>query len=299
MNFMFPYPEMHGVEDDMLSSGDVADVAVALERAGWDGFAFTEHPAPGARWLEAGGHQTLDPFVALAGAATVTTRIKLLTYLAVLPYRNPLLLAKAAATVDRLSKGRFILGAGTGYLKGEFRALGVDIDARNALFDEALDVLPLHWSGEPFSYEGATWSARDVIGRPRPHQDPIPIWLGGNAKITLDRVARRCQGWMPLVGPDAMYATTRTPNPGTESEIGATIARLERDSADRDVKLDFVLSYADPSIQQPTRDVERHREAFGRLAEAGVTWTVVAHPPDEPAKILDFIEAFGATYGPQ
>jgi uncharacterized protein YciW len=101
---------------------------------------------------------------------------------------------------------------------------------------------------------------------------------------------------MPLVGPEAMYATTRTPNPGNESEIGSTISRLKRDATSRDVELDFVLSYADPSITKPTEDVERHREAFGRLAEAGVTWTVVGHPPGEPRQILDFIEAFGETY---
>ena len=74
--------------------------------------------------------------------------MRLLTYFAVPPYRNPWLLAKAAATVDKLSDGSFILGVGTGYLKAEFFALGVDFDERNALFDEALDVLPLHWSGD-------------------------------------------------------------------------------------------------------------------------------------------------------
>ena len=71
--------------------------------------------------------------------------MRLLTYLAVAPYRNPFLLAKAAATVDKLSGGRFILGLGAGYHKTEFFALGVDFEERNALFDEALEVLPLHW----------------------------------------------------------------------------------------------------------------------------------------------------------
>ena len=105
-------------------------------------FALTEHPIPGANWLAHGGHQTLDPFVGLAFAAAVTERIRLLTHLSVVPYRNPFLLAKSAATLDRCSKGRFILGIGTGYHKTEFFALGVDFDERNALFDEALEVLP-------------------------------------------------------------------------------------------------------------------------------------------------------------
>ena len=139
MRFMFQYPETHGADADLLQAGGIGELAVAAERAGFEGFALTEHPAPNAKWLAAGGHQTLDPFVALGGAATVTSKIQLLTYLAVLPYRNPLLLAKAAMTVDRLSNGRFILGVGTGYLKAEYAALGVDFDERLALFDEALE----------------------------------------------------------------------------------------------------------------------------------------------------------------
>ena len=70
-----------------------------------------------------------------------------MTNLSVIPYRNPLLLAKAAATLNRVSEGRFYLGAGAGYLKSEYFALGVDFAERNALFEEALEVMQLHWSG--------------------------------------------------------------------------------------------------------------------------------------------------------
>ena len=91
VRWMFQYPDTHGVDGDMLDAGPLGEVAVAVEAAGWDGLALTEHPAPGVNWLSAGGHQTLDPFVALGYAAAVTRRIRLLTYLAVLPYRNPLL----------------------------------------------------------------------------------------------------------------------------------------------------------------------------------------------------------------
>ena len=120
MRFMYAYPETHGTDRDMLDAGPIAEVAQTAEAAGFGGFAFTEHPSPGARWLASGGHQSLDPFVALSYVAAVTTSMKLLTYLSVMPYRNPLLLAKTTATLDKLSGGRFILGVGTGYLKGEF-----------------------------------------------------------------------------------------------------------------------------------------------------------------------------------
>ena len=208
MDFIYQYPDKHGADGDMLDAGSIVDIARSLDDHGWHGLAFTEHPAPGSRWLDAGGHQSLDPFVALGHAAAVTERIKLLTYLAVVPYRNPLLLAKTAATVDLLSNGRFVLGVGTGYLKGEFRALGVDFDERNRAFDEALDVMQLHWSGQPFDYEGSTFSARSIQARPSPVQQPIPIWIGGNAKITRRRVAEKAQGWMPLHGSPELLQTT-------------------------------------------------------------------------------------------
>jgi len=296
MQFMFQYPDVHGTEQDMLESGDVADIAVALERADWNGLSFTEHPAPGANWLERGGHQSLDPFIALAGAATVTTRLKLLSYLAVLPYRNPLMLAKTSATLDRISHGRFILGAGAGYLKGEFKALGVDFEERNALFDEALDVLPLHWSGEPFSYKGRHFEARNTIARPRPTGETIPIWIGGNAKVTLRRVATRAQGWMPLLGPDEMFATTRTPNPGSQSDIADKIAALAPDFKKRGIALDVAFPYLDNTIAEPRVDSDRHKETFARLEEIGCTWLVISVPPAPPNAILDFIESFGEVY---
>jgi len=298
LDFIFQYPDFHGPDGDMLDAGPIHEIAVAVEDAGWHGFALTEHPAPIAKWLASGGHQSLDPFVALGGAATVTKRIRLLTYLSVFPYRNPMLLAKAAATVDRLSNGRFALGAGTGYLKGEFRALGVDFDKRNELFDEALDVLPLHWSGKPFDYESANLSARQIQARPSPIQQPIPILLGGNAKITRRRVAERCQGWMPLQGPDELFSTTRTPSIGSGSDVAAKIAEIKQNAAEagRTDPLEFIAPYTDPSVAEPRQDVDRHKDAFGRLAEDGFTSVLIGVPWAPSAQTKDFIAAFGETY---
>ena len=173
MQFVFHYPETNGTEGDLLDSGPLDEVARAVERVGFDALSLTEHPIPGARWLESGGHQSLDPFVALAFVAAATERLRLLTHLALAPYRNPFLLAKAAATLDKLSGGRLILGLGAGYQKSEFYALGVDMDERGALFDEVLECLPLHWSGEPFSYSGLHFEAprRDRPSPPRAGSD--------------------------------------------------------------------------------------------------------------------------------
>jgi alkanesulfonate monooxygenase SsuD/methylene tetrahydromethanopterin reductase-like flavin-dependent oxidoreductase (luciferase family) len=88
------------------------------------------------RPLDGGGHDALDPFAALAFCAGVTERIRLMPNIIVLPYRNPFVLAKAIATVDMLSEGRFILGTAAGDLRSEYRALGVEFEERNDLFDE-------------------------------------------------------------------------------------------------------------------------------------------------------------------
>ncbi|WP_414637513.1 TIGR03619 family F420-dependent LLM class oxidoreductase [Amycolatopsis sp.] len=137
----------------------LAEFARAAEEAGFDAVAFTEHPAPSLKWLRAGGHASLDPLAALAFCAATTSRIRLLTYLLVLPYRNPLLAAKTIATVDLLSGGRLTLGAGGGYLRSEFAALGADFGTRGALLDESLEVLRGLWSGESFGFDGRAFTA--------------------------------------------------------------------------------------------------------------------------------------------
>ena len=202
MQFIFQYPDVHGTDGDMLDAGPVAELAVAAETIGME--RLRVHRAPGADRQVARDRRSPEPRP--VRRARPRRRGDDRAEAAHLPRRAAVpepaaSLAKSAATVDKLSNGRFILGVGTGYLKAEYFALGVDFDERNALFDEALDVLPLHWSGEPFDYQGTHFNCRGTIGRPRPVQIPIPIWIGGNAKLTLRRVAERAQGWMPLTGP--------------------------------------------------------------------------------------------------
>ncbi|MEU1950943.1 LLM class F420-dependent oxidoreductase [Nocardia rhamnosiphila] len=303
MRFIFHYPETGGAAGDVLDAGPLGEVARAAERVGFAGFSLSEHPAPGARWLGAGGHQTLDPFVSLGYAAALTERIRLITYLSVAPYRNPMLLAKAAATLDKLSGGRAVLGIGTGYLKGEFHAVGVDFEERNTLFDEALDVLPLHWKGEPFSYTGKHFSAREVQARPTPVQQPIPIWIGGNSALSRRRVARAAQGWIPMSGGAELSTTARTPELGTIADLARKIADVRAAAADngRTGRIDLVYSYSHTGLTGPGADPGPHREAFAELARAGVDWITVStrggvRDPLDPAATFDFLTSFGAHY---
>jgi probable F420-dependent oxidoreductase len=296
--FIFQYPETSGTDADMLDAGPLAEVAVACERAGFTGIALTEHPVPGARWLDSGGHQSLDPLVALGYVAGATRRLKLLTNLVVAPYRNPFLLAKAAATVDKLSGGRLILGLGAGYQKSEFFALGIDFEERNALFDEVLDALPLHWSGEPFSFEGRHFNARDVIARPRPVQHPIPIWIGGNSKLSRRRAVSKAQGWMPMMGGAQLVKTARTVAIESLAQLGEMISEVKNAAleAGRTDTLDFLSSYQDWSIATPAAEADRHREKLAEIEKAGITNVIISVPTRETSQTLEFIEAFGATY---
>ena len=104
----------HG--DEFTSADAIAEMAEAIERAGFDACWVTEHPFPSDEWMASGGHHSLDPFVALTAAAMVTRRLRLHTNIIVLPYRNPFLTAKSIASLDTVSGGRVIMGVAAGYL---------------------------------------------------------------------------------------------------------------------------------------------------------------------------------------
>ena len=173
MNFWVTYPLVaHPYNPEFLTKSSLTRFSVAAEAAGFSGIGFTDHPAPSERWLAAGGHDALDPLTALAFCAAVTDRLRLIPNILVLPYRNPFLVAKAGATLDALSDGRFTLAVATGYLRAEYQALGVDFDQRNALFDEAIEVILGVWSENDFAYQGTTFAASGQTANPKP--DPLP-----------------------------------------------------------------------------------------------------------------------------
>jgi len=139
-----------------------------------------------------------DPIVGLALAAGRTTRLKLGFSVLVLPGRNPMLLAKELATLDRLSGGRLLPAFGLGAVDpGEHQAFGVERTERAARFDEVLPLLRRLWSGEPVDHDGAFHRYEQAVIQPRPAQDPLDIWLGGIAPSELRRCGRLGDGWLP------------------------------------------------------------------------------------------------------
>lgn len=297
MRFTVEHPVgQPGCAPDLVGPDGLARFARAVEDAGFDALAFTEHPAPSKKWLDAGGHATLDPLAALAFCACATTRLRLMTYALVLPYRNPLLVAKSIATVDALSGGRLIVGAAGGYLRSEFAALGVSFEDRGSMFDEALEVITALWTGPTFTARGRQFDARAQVSVPAPVQLPHPpIWLAGNGHNVRRRVARLAQGWSPLLIDGSAARTTRSralPDAralaGAIRELRDLLAEAGRDADTVDVQVQSVHG----SFPVTGGSVEQHRHHIGELAEAGATQFVVQMPGSSNAAAIDAVTAY-------
>jgi probable F420-dependent oxidoreductase len=114
----------------------------------------------------------------------------------VLPYRHPLYWARVAASIERLSKGRLIMGVGVGWMEEEFAALGVPFKERGKMTDEQLEIVEMLWNEEHISYEGQFYSIQDVAFYPKPMQR-IPIWIGGEGMAAMRRTAKYGDAWFP------------------------------------------------------------------------------------------------------
>jgi len=177
-----------------LNDDGFATVVDTLERLRFDSL-----------WLsERIGGDAPDPLVAMAFAAGRTTKLKFGMSVMVLPGRNPVVLAKELATLDRLSNGRLLPAFGLGVADPhEQQAFGVERAERAAIFDEAMAVLRACWSGQPVTHHGARFHYDELRVQPVPTQEHIDVWLGGIAPSELRRVGRLADGWLPsFVTPD-------------------------------------------------------------------------------------------------
>ncbi len=253
----------------------LAERAQRAEAAGFDAIYITDHPAPSKRWLERGGHPTLDPFVALSFMAAATSTVRLHTNLLVLPYRHPLATAKAIASLDVVSAGRVLLGVGVGYMREEFAALGVDFEGRATAMDNALVTMRNAWLGEPMG-EHETVIAPPPVQRPHP-----PIWVGGNSRAAMRRAIDIGQGWSPMPSPKAASGLLGTPGIESNDELAERITELHRLAAERGRTEPVDVAVIPTSLSGFARSAPSADELLdevGQLAGIGATALVLAVP---------------------
>jgi probable F420-dependent oxidoreductase len=281
---------------EFQSLAAVREMVSALETANIDCCCVTDHPAPSAQWLQANGHDALDPFSALSFIAALSPHLELQTNILVLPYRNPFITAKAAATVHTLSGGRLILGVGAGYQQGEFAALGVDFHRRGALCDEALELLPQIWQGGVIAKQGLNFSAAE--NEPRPALNPLPrVWIGGSSEKAIERVVNHGDGWCPYFSVPRLSQSNQASGIHSIAELRERIARIRerRVAIGKSASFDVAIGPPPPlSLENnhSRKNADDIVAALQEMEEAGVTYTVVNLPHPSRSAFIENVAWF-------
>ncbi len=252
-------------------SGNPGTIATEAERAGFESFWVAEHlviPAvyttyyqrsPDGKVPESYAHLA-DPFVALAMAAQATSRIRIGTSVCLLPERNPIETAKAAATLDMYSGGRLMLGVGAGWFPEEAAIMGVDFKRRWRHLRESVEAIRELWSKPEASYEGEIIKFPPVRLFPKPVQKPYPpIFLGAHDPgHALKRVARWADGWMP-----------GGLSPEQAEQCIPQVKRMARENGRDPERMEFSVMLGIGAQQTPSPD------ALKRYAAAGISRVII------------------------
>lgn len=275
---------------------DLVAIARAVDRAGFGYLAVCDHVAVPRRLAQAMSTVWYDPVATLAHLAAVTERVRLLSHVAVVGLRHPLITAKQYATLDHLSGGRLILGVGAGHVREEFEALGADFERRGAVLDETIDALRAALGPEEFpEHHGKYHDFAGLGQRPRPDQPHVPLWVGGSSPPAVRRAALKGDGWLPQGDP--------------RDRLPAQIARIRRLRSDRGVAGAFTVG----AITEPlyvgragwevgrrtvTGTPERIAASLRAYPAMGVDQIQVRFRSRDRAELIDQITAFGAHVAP-
>ncbi|MGY0500321.1 TIGR03619 family F420-dependent LLM class oxidoreductase [Nocardia sp. FBN12] len=297
MKFTLEYPGDVAQADARFLEGVVlARISREAQDHGFETLCLADHPAPSAKWFAAGGHDSLEPAVALAYAAAATTSLTLMTNLYVLPFRNPYLAAKALTTLDILSDGRLVVGVGAGYLRSEFAALGVNFDDRAKLLDEGIDALRRIWLSPTAPVVGEGFGGTGEMRLHAPVQKPHPpLWIGGNSRAAIRRVVVSGQGWCPVIGPAQMASSIRTTSIEDLDDLRRAVGRLRTEllRVERDPAQISIQVAAPPVDIADPRSVRRFAEHADELSEIGVTHLCVHADARSVDAVSDYLCGFG------
>jgi len=183
----------------LASVDNIVSVATVAEDLGYSSVWAAERllvPVPPNQSWSQRDPTAFEPLVSLSYVAALTKKIRLGTSVIILPVRNPVLLARAAASLDVLSGGRLELGVGIGWMRQEMDASGVPFGERGRIADEYIAILRRAWQGK--SHRGRFVQVPPMLLEPKPLRGTIPIWVGGNSDAALSRVARLGDGWIPM-----------------------------------------------------------------------------------------------------
>ncbi|MCE7047248.1 LLM class F420-dependent oxidoreductase [Streptomyces purpurascens] len=181
---------------------DLLEIARAADRSGFAYLASCDHVGIPRRLAAAMSTIWYDPVATLSFLAAATERVRLLSHVAIVGLRHPLLTAKQYATLDHLSGGRLVLGVGAGHVQEEFEALGVDFHQRGAVLDECLDALRAALGPDEFpEHHGKLYDFEGLGQRPRPAQARVRLWVGGSSPAAVRRAALKGDGWLPQGDP--------------------------------------------------------------------------------------------------
>ncbi len=218
-----------------------------------------------------------EPLASLSYVAALTHRVRLGTSVIILPARNPLLLARATASVDVLSGGRLELGIGIGWMREELDASGVPFRERGKIADEYIEVLRGAWRGE--GHSGRFVQVPPMLFEPKPVKGTIPIWVGGNSDAALRRVARLGDGWIPMgaIEPEALEAKA-----GRIADMARALGRKER------IGISCNHQFTKRSLENPQRCI-RIVESY---EDAGATQLMPRFESESAAEILEMLAMF-------
>ncbi|MGW2492192.1 LLM class F420-dependent oxidoreductase [Streptomyces sp. NPDC001606] len=278
-------------------AADLVAVARAADTAGFAYLAVCEHVAVPRRLAPAMGTVWYDPVATLAHLAAVTGRIRLLSHVAVVGLRHPLLTAKQYATLDHLSGGRLILGVGAGHVQEEFEAVGADFERRGAVLDETVDALRAALGPEEYpEHHGKRYDFAGLGQRPRPEQPRVPLWVGGSSPAAVRRAALKGDGWLPQGDP--------------RERLAGQIERIRRLRSEQGAEGPFTVgAIAEPLYVGPAGwDVgrrtlsgapERIAESLRAYRAMGVDQIQVRFRSRSRAELVEQIALFGAEVAPR
>ena len=281
--------------ESAAGAGELATVARAADAAGAFYVAVCDHIAVPRPADEAMSATWYDTVATLGWLAAQTTRTHLLSHVYVLAYRHPLATAKAFLTLDRLSAGRAILGAGAGHLASEFALLGVEFDARGRAVEAAIPVIRAAFEDE-YPTAGGPGAEVGVGMAPRPvRPGGPPIWIGGSSKVAITRAALMGDGWLPQ-GPPKM---------GMSNALAHI--REARESAGLPAAFDVGVTAGPVYLGEPAFDVEpfcvtgsaeQVAEHLRRFPPKGINQLQVGFRGRDSAEMTDQIVRFGAEVAP-